>query len=256
MVLPSELQRRLVRLRPAADEVGVGEAAGVAVGDDVGQFLGGGVGEQAGVDVGDAVELRRDGRCDLGVAVAEAGDRRPARAVEDVASLGVAHPHAAPAHGGDGVGVQCPVQQSAHAGHPWLAAGTFLTPRGGDGSKPPPADNPPSERRRVIDDVGRDDKGGAASFEERLRAARTKQGLDTPAEPLASSGVGGTSAMGIGLRVGVELVSAMVVGVGIGWFLDRWLHTSPLLLILFVLLGGGAGVANVWRLMGPKRPPG
>ena len=94
---------------------------------------------------------------------------------------------------------------------------------------------------------------GDRSFEERLRAARTKQGLDKPPEPV-STGQGGNSAMGIGLRVGVELVSAMIVGVGIGWALDRWLHTSPLLLILFVLLGGGAGIANVWRLMGPKRP--
>ncbi len=94
------------------------------------------------------------------------------------------------------------------------------------------------------------------SFEDRLRAARTKQGMDTPPTQAASAGMGGNSAMGIGLRVGVELVSAMIVGVGIGWFLDRWLHTSPLMLILFVLLGGGAGVANVWRLMGPKKPLG
>ena len=91
------------------------------------------------------------------------------------------------------------------------------------------------------------------SFEDRLRAARTKQGLDKPPSP-ASADLGGGSAMGIGLRVGVELVSAMIVGVGIGWFLDRWLHTTPFLLILGVLLGGGAGVANVWRLMGPKKP--
>ena len=92
------------------------------------------------------------------------------------------------------------------------------------------------------------------SFEERLRAARTKQGLDQPAPTAASADLGGGSAMGIGLRVGVELVSAMIVGVGLGWFLDRWLHTTPFLLILGVLLGGGAGVANVWRLMGPNKP--
>ena len=48
----------------------------------------------------------------------------------------------------------------------------------------------------------------------------------------------------------------MVVGLGIGWALDRWLHTTPFLLILFVLLGGGAGIANVWRLLGPKKSLG
>ena len=52
---------------------------------------------------------------------------------------------------------------------------------------------------------------------------------------------------------GVEMVSALVVGMAIGWGLDRWLHTLPLFLIVFVLLGGAAGIANVWRTVGPKR---
>ena len=95
-----------------------------------------------------------------------------------------------------------------------------------------------------------DDKGG--SFEERLRAARTKQAMDTPAP---SAGAQGTaSPMGIGVRVGVELVSALAVSVATGWALDRWLGTKPWLLALFVLLGGAAGVANVWRLMMPRAP--
>jgi ATP synthase protein I len=54
--------------------------------------------------------------------------------------------------------------------------------------------------------------------------------------------------------VGVELVSALVVAVAIGWGLDHWLHTMPLFLIIFVLLGGVAGVMNVWRLMMPRGP--
>ena len=61
------------------------------------------------------------------------------------------------------------------------------------------------------------------------------------------------SAWGVGTRVGVELLSALVVGLGIGWGLDRWLHTSPFLLVVGVFLGGAAGIANVWRLMAPKR---
>lgn len=97
-----------------------------------------------------------------------------------------------------------------------------------------------------------DDKGG--SFEERLRAARTKQAMDAPA---LSAGTQGTaSPMGIGVRVGVELVSALAVSVAIGWGLDRWLGTRPWMLGLFVLLGGAAGVANVWRLMMPRAPRG
>ncbi len=93
-----------------------------------------------------------------------------------------------------------------------------------------------------------------ASFEERLSAARSKRGLDVPPD-LGASGAGRDetpSALGIGMRVAVEMVSALVVGVGIGWLLDRWLHTRPLFIAVFVLLGGAAGVLNVWRMMGPK----
>jgi ATP synthase protein I len=101
------------------------------------------------------------------------------------------------------------------------------------------------------------DKGGdGGSFEERLAAARRKQGLDAPPPGPATSGPGGSmSSMGVGLRVGVEMLSALVVGLAIGWSLDRWLHTTPFLLVLFVLLGGGAGIANVWRLMAPGKSP-
>lgn len=91
------------------------------------------------------------------------------------------------------------------------------------------------------------------SFEERLSAARLKQGLDARPDTTAPiAGRGEPSALGIGLRVGIELVSALVVGVGIGWLLDRWLHTSPVFIAVFVLLGGAAGVLNVWRTMGGK----
>jgi ATP synthase protein I len=56
------------------------------------------------------------------------------------------------------------------------------------------------------------------------------------------------------MRVGVELFSALAVAVAIGWGLDTWLHTMPLFLIVFVLLGGAAGLANLWRMVSPKGP--
>ncbi len=94
--------------------------------------------------------------------------------------------------------------------------------------------------------------GPGQSFQDRLKAARLRQGLDAPPPAKARE----TGALGIGLRVGVELVSALVVAVAIGWGLDHWLHTMPLFLIVFVLLGGAAGVMNVWRVMAPGRAPG
>ena len=92
---------------------------------------------------------------------------------------------------------------------------------------------------------------GDGSFDQRLRAAQDRQAQE---RPTPSKDAGGASPMGIGVRVGVELVAAMAVAVAIGWGLDRWLHTSPWLMGLFVLLGGAAGVANVWRLMMPRAP--
>jgi ATP synthase protein I len=91
------------------------------------------------------------------------------------------------------------------------------------------------------------------SFEQRLRAARDRAGLDEPpkstskrADPLSGS------PWSVGLRVGVELVAALAVGVGIGWLLDRWLHTKPVFLAIFLLLGGAAGVRNIYRIFAPR----
>lgn len=99
-----------------------------------------------------------------------------------------------------------------------------------------------------------EEQGKKGSFEERLSSARRRQGLESAADGSKKSGAADNSNLGMGLRVGVELVSAVIVAVAIGWALDSWLHTKPFLLIVFVLLGGGAGIANIWRLVGPKPP--
>ncbi|MBL6946343.1 MAG: AtpZ/AtpI family protein [Rhodospirillales bacterium] len=53
--------------------------------------------------------------------------------------------------------------------------------------------------------------------------------------------------MGMAFRIGVELVAALAVGVGIGLLLDRWLETTPWFLLIFFFLGAAAGVLNVYR---------
>ena len=98
--------------------------------------------------------------------------------------------------------------------------------------------------------------GHEASFEERLAAARDKQGLEAARSGPGKSSDGlDASALAIGVRVGVEMVSALVVAVAIGWGLDWLLGTRPILTAVFVLLGGAAGVLNVWRMFAPKRSP-
>jgi ATP synthase protein I len=73
-------------------------------------------------------------------------------------------------------------------------------------------------------------------------------------KPQAQSKPAG-SAMSLGLRAGSEFVSAVIIGLGIGWVLDRTLHTNPAFLIVFFLIGVAAGIWNVIRLTSPKRSP-
>ena len=54
-------------------------------------------------------------------------------------------------------------------------------------------------------------------------------------------------ALGIAFRFATELGSALLVGAGLGWLLDRWWHTSPVMLILLFFLGAAAGMVNVFR---------
>jgi len=61
------------------------------------------------------------------------------------------------------------------------------------------------------------------------------------------------SALGLAFRVATELVIAVAFGVGAGWALDRWLGTSPWLLLVFIFLGMGAGILNVYRIAMPKQ---
>ena len=56
------------------------------------------------------------------------------------------------------------------------------------------------------------------------------------------------NALSLAFRVGVELVSALAIGVAIGWLLDRWLDTQPWLMLMFIFLGGAAGILNVYRM--------
>jgi ATP synthase protein I len=44
-----------------------------------------------------------------------------------------------------------------------------------------------------------------------------------------------------------SFVLAVVIGFGVGYFLDRWLGLTPLLTIVFFFVGVAAGVVNVVR---------
>ena len=59
----------------------------------------------------------------------------------------------------------------------------------------------------------------------------------------------GTNAASLGkaLKISTELVAAVVVGSIIGFLLDGWFDTKPLLTICFFFMGVAAGILNVFR---------
>ncbi len=114
----------------------------------------------------------------------------------------------------------------------------------------------------MADDSGerRDARSGLSDLEERLERARAKSSsVEDP------SGDGrperDNTAYGQAFQVSAEMIAGIGVGGGAGWMLDRWLDTSPALLMLCLVLGFAAGLANVFRSLrgaghfGSGKPP-
>lgn len=81
-------------------------------------------------------------------------------------------------------------------------------------------------------------KSGLAEVSKTREGAASKRRADS----------GDGSSLGLGLRIASEFVSAVLVGVAIGFFIDRAASTSPLFLVIFLMLGMAAGFLNIHRL--------
>ena len=90
------------------------------------------------------------------------------------------------------------------------------------------------------------DRDSFNSLESRLKNSRS-QVQDPLNQPNAETAEKG-GALGLAFRVSVEIVSAVAIGVLIGWLLDGWLETTPWLMVVFIVLGFAAGILNVYRL--------
>jgi len=93
------------------------------------------------------------------------------------------------------------------------------------------------------DPDGRRQLSSLTDLEARIKRAREAQ------QPEESRGrvSGSLTGFGLAMRVGIELVAGVAVGVGFGVVLDYWWGTSPWMLILFFFLGAAAGALNVYR---------
>ena len=55
------------------------------------------------------------------------------------------------------------------------------------------------------------------------------------------------ASLGKALKISTELVASVVVGSTLGFILDNWFGTKPLLTIFLFFIGVAAGILNVFR---------
>lgn len=93
----------------------------------------------------------------------------------------------------------------------------------------------------------RDEQAPLRDLEQRLDQAR--RGRETAGKTTGADAAQVGSGLAQGFRIGLELVVALVVGVGLGWACDTWLGAAPWGVILGFFFGMAAGIANVYRVM-------
>ena len=78
-------------------------------------------------------------------------------------------------------------------------------------------------------------------LKKKIDAAKSKNKDDYPSDVPPSQ-------IGKVLKLTVEIVAAVAIGIGIGMLLDNFFDSRPLFIIIFFLLGGCAGILNVFRV--------
>ena len=62
------------------------------------------------------------------------------------------------------------------------------------------------------------------------------------------------SRAGVGFQISTVLLSGVLVGAAIGYFLDEVCGTKPWLLAIFTIFGGAAGILNIYRTFKDETP--
>lgn len=99
----------------------------------------------------------------------------------------------------------------------------------------PGNDDEEATQRRKLDLLGRT----VSLAREAHRGPEVKSGRAAPS--------GRPSDMAVAMRLSSELVAGVLLGAGIGWFVDWCFGTLPIFLVIFTGLGTVAGVKNVLR---------
>ncbi len=84
-------------------------------------------------------------------------------------------------------------------------------------------------------------------FDERVRQLRVDAGLardEREGERNSPALIGGAA-----VQVGIELVAGVIGGALLGYGLDRWLGTWPILFLVLFFMGAAAGMLNAYRYL-------
>jgi len=95
----------------------------------------------------------------------------------------------------------------------------------------------------------RDRRPDLADLEARIAAARARHGGDNGPDGPEVGPSARSPGLGLGMRIGVEMVVTVAVGAVIGYALDAWLGTAPLFMVILLFMGAAAGVSNVYRVV-------
>jgi ATP synthase protein I len=88
--------------------------------------------------------------------------------------------------------------------------------------------------------AGGGDRKRLDDLDARLRAAR--EGTQRPRRSSSNQ-----RQMSFAYRVLVEMAVGIGVGGFIGWWVDRWLGTTPIFLVVMLVVGFAAGALNAYR---------
>ena len=95
------------------------------------------------------------------------------------------------------------------------------------------------------------DESRESELNERLRRLDERLGSIKAGEEAEAAKVrkqeGDPSAIGKAMRLSSEFVGGIIAGGLLGWVVDRFAGTSPWGLIIFLMLGFGAGIRNLLR---------
>lgn len=82
------------------------------------------------------------------------------------------------------------------------------------------------------------------TLEDRIQSAQEKSA--PPKEPEIDAN------RQIGMRAGGEFMAHVLAGILLGWALDSFFDSAPLLMVLFLLVGFGTGIYRCSRLLAGK----